>query len=132
MAWRGKKLPVEAMPPAVHFALDKTLNSTLHAVRPVSVLPLLLSLGVDYRKSSLISLVRVFETSIMVLTFFKSASYSLVKVVTCAPNCRCCSTSVLAHLTCACCSRSLSESQGQGTRGKPQRANPSDPVSATQ
>ena len=64
MAWRGNKLPVEAMPPAAHCALDKTLNSTLHEVRPVSVLPLLLSLGVDYRKSSLISLVRVFETSI--------------------------------------------------------------------
>ena len=79
-------LPVEVMPPAEHCALDKALNSTLHAVPSVSVIPLLLSLGVDHRKNSLISLVSGFETSIMALTFFKSTSYSLVKIVTCTPN----------------------------------------------
>ena len=46
MARRGKKLPVDVT--AVH----STLNETLHAVRPVPVLPLLLSLDVDHRKSS--------------------------------------------------------------------------------
>lgn len=37
---------------AAHFALDKILNPTLHAVQPMPFLPLLLCLGVDQRKSS--------------------------------------------------------------------------------
>ena len=42
-----RELPVEVMPPAAPCALNKALNSPLHAVWPVPVLPLLLSLGVD-------------------------------------------------------------------------------------
>ena len=62
------------MPPAAHAALDKTLNATLDAVRPVPVLPLLLSLGVDQRKSSFNSLVTRLEASIILLTFSESES----------------------------------------------------------
>ena len=62
------------MPPAAHSALDKALNSTLHAVRPVPVLPLLLSLWVDHCKSSFNSLVTRLEASIILSTFSKSES----------------------------------------------------------
>ena len=41
--------------------MDTALNETLHAVRPVPVLPLLLSLGVDQQKSSFNSLVTPLE-----------------------------------------------------------------------
>ena len=40
------------LPSAARAALEKTLNSPLHAVPSVSVCPLLLSLDVDHRKSS--------------------------------------------------------------------------------
>ena len=42
--------------------------------RPVPVLPLLLSLGVDHRKSSFNSLVTPLEASIILLTFSESES----------------------------------------------------------
>ena len=89
------------MSQAAHSILDTALNETLHAVRPVPVLPLLLSLGVDQRISVSNSLVTLSEASIILLTFFNSPSYSVVEVVTCAPIYCCCSTSVLAHSVCA-------------------------------
>ena len=62
------------MSQAAHSVLDTALNETLHAVRPVPVLPLLLSLGVDHRKSSFNSLVTPLEASIILLTFSESES----------------------------------------------------------
>ena len=62
------------MSQAAYSVLDTALNETLHAVRPVPVLPLLLSLGVDQRKSSFNSLVTLLEASIILLTFSESES----------------------------------------------------------
>ena len=62
------------MAAAAYSVLDTALNETLHAVRPVPILPLLLSLGVDQRKSSFNSLVTPLEASIILLTFSESES----------------------------------------------------------
>ena len=71
------------MAPAARFVLDKRFNSTLNPVPPIPGIPLPLGLGVDYRKSSLISLARLLDTMIMAFTFFERFSYAVVKTVTC-------------------------------------------------
>ena len=48
----GVRTTDRCLPSAARAALEKTLNSPLHAVRLVAVLPLFLSLDVDHRKSS--------------------------------------------------------------------------------
>ena len=82
-----RELAAEVPVAAARPALDKALDSTLNAVPPVPRFPLLLGFAMDQRMSSFISLATALETSIILFTLFKSSSYALVNIVTCAPNC---------------------------------------------
>ena len=73
-AFGSEILDLEIMATAARFVLDKRLDSALNPVPPIPGIPLPLGLGVDYRKSSLISLARLLDTSIMAFTFFWSPS----------------------------------------------------------
>ena len=69
------KLPAEVPTAAARPALlDQVLDSPRNPVPPIPGIPLLLGLGVDYRKSSSISRATALDTSIIAFTLFWSPS----------------------------------------------------------
>ena len=69
-----RELPVEIPAAAARPGLDQVLDSPRNPVPPIPGILLLLGLGVDYRKSSSISLTTVLDTSIIAFTLFWSPS----------------------------------------------------------
>ena len=70
-----RELPVEVPAATARPSLlDQVLDSPFNPVPPIPVILLLLGLGVDYRKSSSISLTTVLDTAIIAFTLFWSPS----------------------------------------------------------
>ena len=69
-----RELPFEVPAATARPALDQALDSPRNPVPPSPGIPLLLGLGVDYRKSSSISLTTVLDTSIIAFTLCWSPS----------------------------------------------------------
>ena len=69
-----RELPLEVPAATARPALDQALDSPRNPVPPSPGIPLLLGLGVDYRKSSSISLTTVLDTSIIAFTLCWSPS----------------------------------------------------------
>ena len=60
-----RELPVEIPAAAARPGLDQALDSPRNPVPPIPGIPLLIGLGVDYRKSSFISLTTALDTLII-------------------------------------------------------------------